>query len=114
MRDAALPVTLIVIGLGWLAWHYGWLPDPDWIIAGGLVVAGIAVVVFDGVTKSSVVAGPLLIGAGVAWGLHAERRFPWSVLVACLLVLLGVLLLVARHPRIPERPGRTRAPPPLP
>jgi hypothetical protein len=111
MRDAGLPVTLIVIGLGWLAWHYGWLPDADWIIAGGLMLAGVAVLAFDGLTRSSVVAGPLLIGVGVAWALHAEYRIHWSVLIACLLVLLGVLMLVARHPAVPDRRGGARREP---
>ena len=61
MRDAGLPVTLIVVGLVWLAWHFRLFPDVDWIIAVGLVVGGIAVLVFDGLTKSSVVIGPFLI-----------------------------------------------------
>jgi hypothetical protein len=103
MRDAGLPVTLIVIGLAWLAWHFGWFPDIDWVVAIGLVVGGIAVLAFDGLTKSSVVIGPLLIGAGIAWGLHERYRVPWAVLIPCMLVLLGVLMLVARHPRFPER-----------
>ena len=106
MKDAALPVTLIVIGLGWLAWHYGWLPDRDWVIAVGLIVAGAAVLAFDGLTKSSIVVGPLLIGVGAAWAVHAEYRVHWTVLIAWLLVLLGVLMLAARHPRFPDRrPG---------
>jgi hypothetical protein len=110
MRDAGLPVTLIVVGLGWLAWHYGWLPDRHWVIAVGLMVAGAAVMAFDGLTKSSIVAGPFLIGLGVAWALHGEYGVHWTVLLACLLVLLGALMLVARHPRFPDR----RAPPPQP
>lgn len=112
MKDAGLPVTLIVIGLGWLAWHYGWLPDTDWVVAGGLVLAGVAVLAFDGLTKSSVVAGPLLIGVGIAWALHAEYRVHWSVLIACLLVLLGALLLAARHPRLPGAPRNPGTPGP--
>jgi hypothetical protein len=43
MRDAGLPVTLIVVGLIWLVWYFGWIPDVDWIIAVGLVAGGIAV-----------------------------------------------------------------------
>ena len=37
MRDAGLPVTLIVVGLVWLAWQFRLFPDIDWIIAAGLV-----------------------------------------------------------------------------
>jgi hypothetical protein len=108
MRDASLPVTLILVGLGWLAWQLGLFPDVDWILAIGLCIAGLAILAFDGLTRSSVVAGPLLVGAGVAYAVHLHYRVYWSVLAACLLVLLGVLMLAAR--RFPER--RARGPEP--
>jgi hypothetical protein len=110
MRDASLPVTLIVVGLAWLAWQFGWFPDVDWIIVIGLCVGGLAIMVFDGLTKSLVVAGPLLIGAGVAYGVHLQYRVYWVVLAPCLLVLLGVLMLAARHPRFPDRRAREPEP----
>jgi hypothetical protein len=106
MRDAALPVMLIVIGAAWLAWHFGWFPDVDWIVAAGLVLGGVAVMIFDGITKSSVVIGPFLIGCGIAWAVHDRTRASWSVLVPMLLILLGVLMLVARHPAIPVSRAR--------
>jgi hypothetical protein len=103
MRDAALPITLIVVGLAWLAWQFGWFPDKDWIIAMAFVIAGVAVLVFDRITKSSIVVGPFLIGVGIAWALHERYWVRWSVLIPSLLVWLGVLMLVARNPRIPVR-----------
>lgn len=106
MRDAAIPVTLIAVGLAWLAWHFGWFPNLDWIIAGAFIAAGLAVLIFDRITKSSVVIGPFLIGVGVAWILHEFYWVGWQVLLPCLLVLLGALMLVARDPRIPERRER--------
>jgi hypothetical protein len=114
MRDAGLPVTLIVVGLVWLAWHFRLFPDVDWIIAVGLVVGGIAVLIFDGLTKSSVVIGPFLIGVGIAWALHERYRVGWTVLIPALLVWLGVLMLVARSPRFPDRRVRRGSPPELP
>ena len=110
MRDAALPITLIVVGLAWLAWQFGWFPDKDWIIAVAFIAAGVAVLVFDRITKSSIVVGPFLIGVGTAWALHERYRVSWSVLIPSLLVWLGLLMLVARSPRIPDR----RQPPPAP
>ncbi len=101
MRDAALPVLLIVVGAVWLAWHFGWFPDVDWIVAAGFALAGIAVMIFDGITKSSVVIGPFLIGCGIAWAVHDRARTSWSALIPALLILLGVVMLVARHPAIP-------------
>ena len=109
MRDAALPVTLIVVGALWLIWYLGWFPDVDWIIAAGLVGGGVAVLVFDGVTKSSIVVGPLLIVAGLAWTLHDRYRVSWSFLTPVLLIVAGALMLLARHPRIPLRRGKPDA-----
>jgi hypothetical protein len=106
MRDAGLPVTLIVVGLVWLAWQFRIFPDIDWIIAAGLVAGGIAVLVFDGVTKSSVVIGPFLMATGGAWALHEFQRVEWKYLIPTLLVVLGALMLVARNPGIPERKGQ--------
>ncbi|MGH7854946.1 MAG: hypothetical protein ACREP3_15970, partial [Candidatus Binatia bacterium] len=41
MRDAGLPITLIVVGSAWLLWYFRLFPDIDWIIAAGLVLGGI-------------------------------------------------------------------------
>ena len=106
MRDAGLPVTLIVVGLVWLAWQFRLFPDIDWVIAAGLIVGGVAVMVFDGITKSSVVIGPFLMATGAAWALHEFQRVEWKFLVPALLVVLGTLMLVARNPNIPERKGQ--------
>jgi hypothetical protein len=105
MRDAGIPVTLIVVGVLWLVWYFGWFPDVDWIIAVGLAAGGVAVLLFDGVTKSSVVIGPFMIASGLVWALHDRYRVSWSVLVPALLILLGALMLVARSPRIPVKRG---------
>jgi hypothetical protein len=113
MRNAGLPITLIVVGCAWLLWHFRLFPDLDWIIAAGLIAAGIAILLLDGITKTSVVSGPFLIAGGISWVLHEEWRVTWSVLLPSLLVLLGVLMLIARREAIPERRAR-RAQPPTP
>jgi hypothetical protein len=106
MRDAALPVTLIIVGSAWLLWHYRLFPDIDWIIAAGLIAGGVAILFLDGITKKSVVAGPFLIASGIAWALHDRWRITWTVLIPTLLIVLGVLMLIARRPDIPERRAR--------
>jgi hypothetical protein len=103
MRDAGLPITLIVAGSAWLLWYYSLFPDIDWIIATGFVLGGIAILFLDGVTKNSIVAGPILIASGIAWALHDRWHVTWFVLFPMLLVLLGVLMLIARRPDIPKR-----------
>jgi hypothetical protein len=103
MKDAALPITLIVVGLIWLAWYLGWFRDVDWLISLGFIAGGIAVMAIDRITKSSIVVGPLLIAIGVAWIVHDRYRVSWGLMIPLLLVLAGALMLIARSPAIPER-----------
>jgi len=106
MRGAAIPVTLIVFGVAGLAWYYDLFPDVDTLIAAGLAGGGVAVLVFEGVSKTSVVSGPSLIAAGGAWALNNHRGVSWLALIPAMFVIVGVLMLVARSPNIPERSAR--------
>jgi hypothetical protein len=108
MRDASLPVTLIVVGLGWLLWEFRLFPDVDWIIGLGFVVAGVAVIAIDGVNKNSVVVGPFLVAIGVAWLAHDRYGIQWRLVIPVMLVLLGALMLIARSAKVPERRSRAR------
>ena len=103
MKDASLPITLIIVGLVWLVWHFRLFPDIDWVIALGFIAGGIAVMVFDGINKNSIVIGPILIAMGGAWALNDRYRVSWSLLIPGLLVLLGVLMLIARSAAIPDK-----------
>jgi len=103
MRNAALPVTLIVLGALGLVWYFGWFPDFDALTSIGFIAGGVLVIAMDGVTKSSIVLGPTLIALGIAWWLHDQHHLRWSLLVSVLLIVIGALMLVARSPRIPER-----------
>ena len=111
MKDASLPITLIVIGVIGLVWYFRWLPDIDWVISLGFVLGGIAVLVVDRINKSSVVTGPFLITVGVAWWLRDQYRVSWNLIIPSLLVILGVLMLIARNPRIPDKRSKTTTPP---
>lgn len=110
MRDASLPVTLIVVGLGWLLWEFRLFPDVDWIVSLGFVAVGVAVLALDGINKNSVVIGPFLIATGIAWFLHDRFGTTWRLIIPAMLVLLGVLMLVARSPGVPDRQGRANRP----
>jgi drug/metabolite transporter (DMT)-like permease len=110
MKDASLPITLIIVGLVWLIWHFRFFPDVDWVIALGFVAGGVALMVIDGINKNSIVIGPILIAMGAAWWLHDHYRVSWSLIIPSLLVLLGVLMLVARNPAIRDkRPASPKA-----
>ena len=108
MRNASLPVVLIVVGVAWLLWYFRMFPDIDWIIALGLAGGGVAILVIDGITKSSVVAGPFLIAAGIAWLVHDRFKVSLLVLIPALLIVLGGLMLLARMPQIRDKAAERR------
>ena len=110
MRNASLPITLIVVGLIGIVWYFGWFPNAESVTALALVVAGLLILIADRITKSSIVLGPMLIGVGASVWAHDAYGIHWWLLVSLLLVLLGLLMLLARSARIPER----RGPPPPP
>jgi hypothetical protein len=113
MRNAALPITLIIVGVIGVIWYLGWFPNVESITALVLVAAGVLILITDRLTKNSVVLGPILIAIGACVWVHDVYRVRWWLLVSILLILLGVLMLIARDPRIPEqRPPP--APPPTP
>ena len=113
MRNAALPITLIVVGVIGVMWYLGWFPNIESITALVLVAAGVLILITDRITKHSVVLGPILMAIGIGVWVHDAYRVRWWLLVSILLILLGVLMLIARDPRIPEqRPPP--APPPTP
>jgi hypothetical protein len=102
MKDAALPVILIVLGAAWLLNSLHWLPEIHWIWILGLVGAGIAILTLDGITKSSIVAGPLLILAGILSFFHQYYQLGWRFIVPIMLIAAGLLMLAARSSSIPE------------
>jgi lipoprotein signal peptidase len=110
VRDASLPITLIVVGAIGLIWYFRWLPDLDWIISLGFIAGGVLVLIIDRVNKSSIVTGPFLIAVGIAWWLRDTYRWSWNLIIPALLVILGVLMLIARSPRIPDKRSKTTNP----
>ena len=117
-NNAALPITLIVVGVIGVVWHFGWFPNVESITALALAAAGVLILATDRITKSSIVLGPMLIAVGGAIWLHDTYRLRWWLLISVLLIIVGILMLVARDPRIPEKrpapaePGPGPAPPP--
>lgn len=102
MKDAALPVVLILLGATWLLHTLHWLPDVHWLWVIGLAGAGVAILLLDGITKSSIVAGPLLILAGLMSFLRQQYGLGWNIEIPVMLIAAGMLMLVARAPAIPE------------
>jgi membrane-bound ClpP family serine protease len=109
MKDVVLPVILIAVGAAWLAHNLQWLPDISWFWIIGCIAAGIALFAVEGITKSSVVAGPMLILLGLFSLVRQLYGISWSIQMPVLLMVLGVCLLVARLPNIPEKRQRKAA-----
>lgn len=102
MRNALVPVALIVIGAGWLVSSLNIAPAVSWIIVLGLIVAGVAVLLLEGTRGRSLVTGMMLISGGVAVFAHQFYAMSWSVLLPLLMMLLGVLMLLARVDGVPR------------
>lgn len=102
MKDAALPVVLIVLGAAWLLNSLHWLPEVHWLWILGLAGAGLGILMLDGITKSSIVAGPLLILAGLLSFFRQYHGLGWRFIIPIMLIAAGVCMLIARSPSIPE------------
>lgn len=102
MRDSILPVALIAAGVAWLLFNLDWIPSFDWVVTLVLIGSGIAILILEGITKKSVVGGPLLIALGAAWLLHFHFDARWRILAPSLFIITGGLMLVARLAIVPE------------
>jgi len=95
-----VPVLIITVGVGWLLTARGIGPGINWIWTLGLAAVGI-LSLLGGLDKVSVVIGPLLFLASVFSVLRQTEQLSVETEVPLLVIGVGVLLLVARHPAIP-------------
>ena len=102
MRDATLPITLVALGVVWLLFNLDWIPSFDWLVTLILIGSGVGILLLEGITKKSIVGGPLLIAIGFAWLLHFHFGVRWRFLGPGLCIAAGLLMLVARFDAIPE------------
>lgn len=109
MRNTGLPIALIAAGTVWLLFNLEWIPSMDWVITLVLAGSGVAILTLEGITKKSVVGGPLLIALGITWLLHFHYGVRWRFLVPALFIVAGLLMLIARFRAIPEKRPDTPA-----
>ncbi|QEL56180.1 hypothetical protein [Chromobacterium paludis] len=102
-RGAALPIALICIGGVWLLKSAAWLPNTPTLLALLLFAAGVLLFAVDGFNKSTLVSSPLLAYAGASIYAMDQLNLAASHFMAFGMVLAGVLLLIARSDRVPER-----------
>ena len=98
-----LPLLLIIAGAVWFLKTTGILPATATLVSIALAVAGIVVLVMDGINKQSVVAGPLLVYIGAAVYLKSQYLLGYSPLVALGMMVLGCLLLLSRSSLVPYK-----------
>ena len=103
MRSVVLPVLLIAIGAGWLMNELDLFPSLTWMAILGLTLSGLAVLAIEGVNKSTIVVGPMLIAAGTTTFLRQQYQLPWSIQWPALMILCGLVMLVARSHKISPR-----------
>jgi len=108
MPNAGLPIALLLLGVAWLLDSLNWLPDIQWVWVIGLVGAGVGILLLDGVTKSSIFSGPLLIVAGILSFLRQFHGLGWRYIVPVILITAGVTLLTARLSAIPTSRAERR------
>ncbi|WP_024301689.1 hypothetical protein [Pseudogulbenkiania sp. MAI-1] len=107
--SVSLPILLITLGSLWFLKSTYLLPETSTLLALLLVVAGVILFVIDGFNKSSLVTGPMLMYGGTAVYLYDSAGLRMSHVLSLGMVLMGILLLLARSDRIPERSLRRRA-----
>lgn len=106
--SAALPILLITLGSLWFLKSTYLLPETSTMLALLLAASGIVLFVIDGFNKSSLVTSPMLMYGGAAVYLYDSAGLRMSHVLSLGMVLMGILLLMARSDRIPERSVRQR------
>lgn len=101
--SATQAFILIILGVLWLLKSTALLPDTTTLLAILLASAGAGLMLIDGITKSSIVTNPMLIYTGAAIYLFDANKLRLSHSLALGMILLGILMLIARSDRIPER-----------
>ncbi|WP_107688995.1 LiaF transmembrane domain-containing protein [Neisseria wadsworthii] len=101
-----LPLFLIITGAVWFLKTTDILPATATLISAALAVAGVAVLIMDGINKQSIVAGPILIYIGAAVYLKSQYFLDYAPLIALGMIILGCLLLLSRSNIIPYKHER--------
>lgn len=105
-----LPLILIIAGAIWFLKTTHILPATTLLMAVGLAVAGVVVLLIDGINKQSVIAGPLLMYIGAAIYVRSEYLLGYSPLIALGMVLLGCLMLLSRSDWVPHKRSKIQPP----
>ena len=101
-KTLVLPVLMITVGTGWLLSVLGIAPEINWIWILGLAVTGILTFVLVGFDKVTFVTGSFLLICSCMSLLRQTGRLDFNVEVPVLVIVGGILMLLARHPAVPN------------
>jgi hypothetical protein len=105
-RSSAFPLILILVGSIWFLNSTGLMPSTPMILSVLLIVAGLSIWVMDGWSKNSLVSATMFIYSGCAIYASSEYHLRSGHLISLGFVLAGILMLLAKHPSIPEKKNR--------
>jgi hypothetical protein len=91
-----VPVTLILVGAGWLLSAAGVLPGMHWVWPALLIFAGVWLMASSGIDRFTFVVGPWLIVAAVCSLVRQRGMIDIKLEAPILVIALGVLMLLAR------------------
>lgn len=92
-QKLTVPVLIITVGLAWLLNTLNVVPDVDWVWSLGLMAAGVLTLTIGGITKTTLVVGPLLLVGSVFSVLRQTGRLQEPHEIPLLVILLGALML---------------------
>ena len=101
MNKVAVPLLIMATGAGWLLSSNGVMAGVDWAWVLFLGMAGI-IYLINGLTKVSIVVGPLLLLGSVLVVLMQTDRINVETIVPVMVITLGALLLVSRISSLPD------------
>jgi hypothetical protein len=97
----AIPIVIVLVGVGWLLNTLDLIPDINWVWTLGLAAVGVATLMVEGINRLSVVVGPFFLCAAFFSVLRQSGQISEKVEAPCLVILLGILLIVSQVSKLP-------------
>src|SRR3954453_19354039 len=101
MKSLVIPISLIVLGTGWLLTTLNVVAQIGWVWTLGVAFTGVLVFLVSGFDKVSVAVGPFFLIAAILSVLRQSGRLELNLEIPILVISAGLLLLIARSKSIP-------------
>lgn len=95
MSRFAFPITIILLGLGWLLDSLALIPDVSLVWVFGLGATGFLILAVQGLTRESVVFGPFLMAAAISSALRQVGFITFELELPLLVIVFGLLLAIS-------------------